>query len=74
MQTVQEIYRGAILDLPPEERLRLAALILSDLAAAKQEGKLSAVALLKSFPKGRGFKTEEEVEAYLREERESWDR
>ncbi len=74
MESVQEIYRKAVLQLPAEERLQLASLILSDLAGAKNGEKLSAAALLKSFPRDRGFKSAEEVDAYLREERDSWER
>jgi hypothetical protein len=72
MQTAQEIYQITVSRLPPEERLQLASLILSELA--KQDEKLSATELLKSFPPGRGFENSEEVESYLRQERDSWDR
>jgi len=74
MQTVQEIYRTAILQLPREERLQLASLILSDLTGAKNGEKLSASALIKSFPRDRGFKRADEADEYLRKERDSWER
>ena len=34
----------------------------------------SIIDLLESFPKHRIFKTGEEVDAYIREERDAWDR
>lgn len=74
MQTIQELYQGTISQLPLEQRLQLASLILNDLAVANREEKLSAVALLKSFPRGRGFRNTEEVDVYLAEEHDSWDR
>ncbi len=38
------------------------------------DGALSATGLLESFAKERGFKSADEIDAYLREERDSWDR
>ena len=73
-QRVQEIYKGTVLSLSREERLQLASLILSGLTAAERGDQLSAVALLKSFPGNRGFRNSEDVDAYLCEERESWER
>lgn len=75
MPNAQEIYRQAISLLPAEERLRLAALILSDLAAASQEARerVSVIELVRSLPANRGFRTSAEADEYLREERESWD-
>lgn len=75
MPSAQEIYRDSISRLPTEERLKLAALILKDLAAAKgrAEEKLSVIDLIKSLPAGRGFKTSAETDEYLRGERDSWD-
>jgi hypothetical protein len=35
---------------------------------------LSAVELLEAFPQGRGFKNSEAADAFLREERDSWER
>jgi len=73
MQKVEEIYQGTVLPLLPEERLQLASLILSGLTTEGGK-KASAVELLESFPKGRGFKTSDEADAYLRKERDSWER
>jgi hypothetical protein len=73
MSDIQEIYQETISRLPSEERLRLASLILSDLAATQQMGeKLSITELIKSFPAGRGSKTSAEADEYLRRERDSW--
>jgi hypothetical protein len=74
MQKVEEIYQGTVLPLAPEERLQLASLILSGLTGQEKQEKLSAVALIGSFPRGRGFGSAEDVDAYLREERDSWER
>ncbi len=76
MQDAKEIYKSTVSHLSSEERLRLAALILDDLAAIRPNGKpkLSAVELINSFPRHRGFKTSSEADAYLRQERDSWDR
>lgn len=78
MPNAQEIYQQAISLLSSEERLRLAALILSDLAAAAAEGheareRVSVVRLVRSLPAERGFRTSAEADEYLREERESWE-
>ncbi|MBC7910710.1 MAG: hypothetical protein H7Y30_09440 [Pyrinomonadaceae bacterium] len=62
--------------LPPSERLRLAALILSDLT---QQGETpvalsrTAIELLEEMPGNRLFKTSEEADEYLSRERDSWD-
>ncbi len=74
MQNAQEIYRQTISLLPSEEKLQLAALILSDLAAVRPEARerVSVVELVRSLPAGRGFKTSAEADEHLRGERESW--
>ena len=74
MRSVQEVYRGAVSGLSPEERLELAALILRELVAPSPglAGRLSAVELINSFPAGRGFKTSADADRYLRGERDSW--
>lgn len=74
MPDVREIYQETISRLPSEERLRLASLILNDLAATHPtEEKLSITELIKSFSAGRGFKTSAAADEYLRQERDSWD-
>ena len=69
MQNAKEIYQNTVSHLPSEERLQLAALILSDLATAKP-----IVEFIRSLPAGRGFHTSAEADAFLRQERDSWDR
>jgi len=75
MQNAQEIYNQTISLLPSEEKLQLAALILSDLAAVRPEARerVSVVELVRSLPASRGFRTSAEADEHLREERESWD-
>lgn len=77
MQDAQEIYQAAS-QLPSEERLRLAARILQDLTQSEEnksaKKKISALDWLKQTQRRRLFKTAEEVDEYLREERDSWER
>lgn len=73
MQDAQELYRKTVSQLPPEERLRLAALILSELTEQPSDANHSALSLLDKMPVGRLFKTSEETDEYLREERDSWE-
>ncbi|HKC66402.1 MAG TPA: hypothetical protein VKB86_22355 [Pyrinomonadaceae bacterium] len=73
MQDAQELYRKTVSQLPPEERLRLAALILSELTEQPPDANHSALSLLDKMPVGRLFKTSEETDEYLREERDSWE-
>lgn len=75
MQNAQEIY-STIRNLPSSELLRLAALILDDLAQTTENGneRQYALDLLDKMPGGRIFKTSAEADEYLREERDSWDR
>ncbi len=77
MHDAREIYMNAVVGLPSSERLRLAALILSELA---QEGEspasitqCAALELLDDLPGKRLFKNAAEADAYLDAERESWD-
>jgi hypothetical protein len=72
---VQEIYQSSIRRLPADARLRLAALILHDLADEKAApSRRFALEILDELPGGQLFKTPEEADAYLRQERQSWDR
>jgi hypothetical protein len=73
MRKVEEIYQGTVLPLPPEERLQLASLIPSGLTGQEKQEKLSAVELIGSFSGGRDFRSAEDADAYLREERDSWE-
>ena len=76
MQNAKEIYQNTVSHLPSEERLQLAALILSDLVRTKPNGEsnLSIVEFIRSLPAGRGFHTSAEADEFLRQERDSWDR
>lgn len=76
MPSAQEVYRHTVSRLSSEDRLQLAALILSDLAAARPaaEGRHPVLELINSFPAGRGFKTPAAADEYLRAERDSWER
>ncbi|MGH9751341.1 MAG: hypothetical protein ACREA2_01025 [Blastocatellia bacterium] len=79
MQSVQEIYDSAISHLPSDTQIQLASLILEKVIEAQCESKAkperrSVLDILKDLPGQRLFKTSAEVDAYLREERDSWDR
>ena len=76
MRNAKDIYENTVSHLPSEERLQLAALILSDLASTKPNGesKLTIVEFIRSLPAGRGFHTSGEADEFLRQERDSWDR
>lgn len=77
MLNASEIYLQAVRHLPPVERLRLATLILEDLTEEQsinlKNGDASAWQLLESLPGKRLFQTTDEVDEYLRKERESWE-
>lgn len=79
--TIDELYATQIRPRPPAERLRLLALLAQDAAAlAQQEAdepeKMTIDEHLAraNYTGGRLFKTAEEVDAYIREERDSWER
>lgn len=76
MSKATEVYGKQVKQLPPAERLRLAALILEDLTA-EQNGTpaqtFSALQVLEQHTSGGIFKTAEEADEYLKAERESWD-
>ena len=77
MQNASEIYTQSVKPLPSVERLRLATLILEDLAEEQtgnlKNGNVSALGLLESLPNKRLFQSSGEVDEYLREERDSWE-
>lgn len=75
MQDAEELYTKTVSRLSPSERLRLASLILDGLAQHKEKAGRSVLDLLDVLPEGgRLLKTPAEADAYLREERDSWDR
>lgn len=73
MQTVETIYRESVRQLPDAEKLELAARILHDLSKTKSNSQKSAVEMLDSMPAARLFKNSDEIDEYLRRDRESWD-
>ena len=72
MQDVQTIYQQTILPLPANEKLRLATIILQDLSEGEKPS-VSALDLLQSLPDEKVFDSPDEVNEYLKAERESWD-
>jgi hypothetical protein len=74
--TVQEIYRHSREHLSSSERLRLAAMILEDLARAEAVGaRRPMAALIRTLPAGpRACSSWDEYERLLVEERDAWDR
>ena len=75
MPDAEELYSKTVSRLAPNERLRLASLILDGLAHEKEKASRSVLDLLDVLAAGgRLLKTPAEADAYLLEERESWDR
>lgn len=79
MQSAQEVYSTTVHQLPTSEQLQLASLILEKIAEAQRKAEAeprrrSIREILEDCPGGRIFKTAEEVDEYLRQERESWER
>jgi hypothetical protein len=77
MHDAAEIYGNQVRQMPSVERLRLATLILEELTIEQTEGhekpkQFSALQILEQ-PNGGIFKTSEDVDEYLKAERESWD-
>jgi hypothetical protein len=77
MPTVEEIYRESVLLLPEEEQRRLAELITEGLQGARtppDPPRVPLADLIRTLPPGpRCFRTWEEYELALQEERDSWD-
>ena len=79
MESVQEMYRETVSRWSSDDQLLLAALILEGVRKAKNKSKrdpqrTSMLEILKEVPGEHLFKTSAEADAYLREERDSWDR
>ena len=79
--TVDQLYEQQIKPLSPADRLRLLALLAQDAVAIVQPEqaepeKMTITERLAraNYTGGRLFKTAEEVDAYIRQERDSWDR
>jgi len=74
MQNAQNIYQQTIVRLPSSEKLRLATLILQDLSGENGTiERTSALELLDNLQTERVFDSAEEVDRYLKAERETWD-
>ena len=76
MQNAQELYTISISQMPPDERLRLAAMILAELTHTEIESKprQSVRQMIQEMPAGRLFNSSAEADEYLEQERDSWDR
>lgn len=79
MESVQEIYSETISHLSSDDQLQLATMILEGVTKTKHKPKsepqrTSMLEIINEMPGGRLFKTSAEADAYLREERDSWDR
>lgn len=79
MQNAQEIYLSTISHWSSQEQLQLASLIIEGFTQNHHETSVetrrqSTLDILEELPGGRIFKTAEQVDAYLREERDSWER
>ena len=78
MRNATEIYSQSIRQMPIAERLRLATLILEDLTAeqiaAQRQSNPSALELIENSQNKRIFQNADEVDEYLKAERESWER
>ena len=76
MQDAKEIYENEVSRLPSSERLRLAAIILNELARDPESSAMTphaALELLEAMPGSRLFKSSAEADEYLSKERDSWD-
>ncbi len=83
MQIAQEVYVTTVKGWPTNEQLELATLILVGVSQRPQniepriEAKTncrSVLDIIEDWPGQRLFQTSAEADAYLREERDSWDR
>lgn len=79
--SIDELYATQIKPLPTTERLRLLALVAQDLAQAApthdddvEKLTIDEHLARANYKGGALFKTAEEVDAYIREERDSWER
>ncbi len=79
MESVQEIYSETVSHWSSDEQLQLASLILEGVTKVKRKSnpgdhQTSILEIINEMPGGRLLKTAAEVDAYLREERDAWDR
>ncbi len=61
-------------NLPPGERVSITIESEQGQSAQPPAGPIHIIDLIKNLPGHRLFKTAEEVDEYLRQERDSWDR
>ena len=75
MQNVQEFYATSISQMPPNEKLKLAAMILTNLTNGEtnNEQRQSVKQMVREMPAGRLFKTSAEADEHLEQERASWE-
>ena len=74
MLTVDSIYKESVLPLPLSDRLRLAEMILKNTNEADGQGKKrSVLELLDRLKPAKKSRTADEIDEYLRTERDSWD-
>ena len=71
MPSVETIYQQTVLPLPPDDRIRLARIIMEH--EEKDVSRQSAYDFLESLSGERLFKDSKAVDEYLRSERDSWD-
>ena len=83
MQIAQEVYVTTVKEWPTTEQLELATLILAGVSQQQKNAELvtetktksrSVLDIIEDWPGQRLFQTSAEADAYLREERDSWDR
>lgn len=79
MESVQEIFIETVSHLSSDDKLQLASMILEDVTKRKAQAngittRRPMIELLAEWEGQRLFKTSAEADAYLREERDSWDR
>lgn len=79
MESIQDIYNETVSHRTPDEQLELATMILNKLSPGQNKSKGESerrhlIDLLSEWEGPRLFKTSAEADAYLREERDSWDR
>ena len=79
MQSVQEIYDSTVSHLPTSAQMQLVSLIIEKLAEVGHQAQAhperrAVLDLLEEWQGQRLFKTSAEADAYLREERDSWER
>jgi len=73
MPSVETIYQESIRPLPVSDQVRLADMILENVDVQPETEKLSVLEILDAHPVKRVFKNSNEVDEWLRAERDSWD-